>query len=106
MTGVDCSLLGPWRTQARPDQSGERLARSEVTPMKRLTILAAHTCAAVAAIALLFAPVSTLAQITFGPGGITIGPTHGGGGGHGWRGGGGGYDFGKMEGQGWDGRRG
>src|SRR5919199_3652383 len=97
MTGVNCPLLGPWCTRARPDQSGERLARSEVTPMKRLTILAAHTCAAVAAITLLFAPVSTLAQVTFGPGGITIGPTHGGGGGHGWRGGGGGHGCGKWQ---------
>src|SRR5919206_431647 len=64
--------------------------------MKRLTILTAHTLAAVATIALLFTPVSTFAQITFGPGGITIGPTHGGGGSHGWRGGGGGHDCAKW----------
>src|SRR5919199_1673769 len=64
--------------------------------MKRRTTLTTHTLAAVATIALLFAPVPTFAQITFGPGGVTIGPGYGGGGDRGWHGGGG-HDCAKWQ---------
>ena len=37
------------------------------------TFMRSHTLAAVAAVALLFAPAATFAQITIGPGGIIVG---------------------------------
>ena len=65
--------------------------------MKRRTTLTTHTLAAVTTIALLFTPASTFAQITFGPGGITIGPGAGGRGDYDWRGGRGGGDCAKWQ---------
>jgi hypothetical protein len=60
------------------------------------TFMRSHTLAAVAAVALLFAPAATFAQITIGPGGVTVGPGHHGPGHPGFGGGGGGHDCAKW----------
>jgi hypothetical protein len=57
------------------------------TRISMQTFMRTHALAAAAVAAFFFAPVSAFAQVTLGPGGVTIGPGYQGPGG-----GGGGYD--------------